>query len=147
MTEMGILIHGHSSSRNGKRSKTYLSWQALLARCTNRNAKNFPRYGGVGIQVCDEWRTSFPNFLRDMGERPEGTTLDRIDGALGYFQGNCRWATVQEQAENKRNLKMNREKAEEVRALRGKFTQVQLCAMFGISRSTVCNIFNGRIWS
>lgn len=93
------LTHGHSPK--GSPSRTYRSWQAMITRCHNPNAKYFGRYGGRGISVTKPWRESFESFLNDMGERPEGRTLDRIDGRFGYFASNCRWATPKEQANNK----------------------------------------------
>jgi hypothetical protein len=74
---------------------------AMVARCTNANHVKFPRYGGRGITVCERWR-SFESFLADMGERPEGTTIDRFPNRDGNYEpGNCRWATATEQAANR----------------------------------------------
>jgi hypothetical protein len=75
----------------------------MLQRCTNPNATKYPQYGAKGITVCDQWR-SFDQFLADMGERPLGMTLDRIDGAKGYSPDNCRWATPSEQMDNVCNV-------------------------------------------
>jgi hypothetical protein len=73
----------------------------MISRCTNPRVHNWKRYGGRGIAVCDRW-LAFASFLQDMGERPGGTTIDRRDNELGYFPGNCRWATPKEQRANQR---------------------------------------------
>jgi hypothetical protein len=73
----------------------------MWTRCTNPRRKNFAHYGGRGITVCDRWQ-SFENFLADMGERPPGTSLDRINGDGNYEPGNCRWSTRVEQMSNVR---------------------------------------------
>lgn len=78
---------------------TYYTWAMMLQRCLNPRATKYPAYGGRGVTVCDRWRT-FALFLEDMGERPLNTTLDRENGALGYFKGNCRWVTPREQSAN-----------------------------------------------
>ena len=74
----------------------------MLSRCYRPNSNGFHNYGGRGITVCDRWRESFANFLADMGERPEGKTLDRINVDGNYEPGNCRWATATEQMANRR---------------------------------------------
>ena len=73
----------------------------MLERCTNPKKDNFADYGGRGIKVCDRWRR-YKNFLADMGKRPPGMTLDRIDVNGNYEAGNCRWATASEQRRNQR---------------------------------------------
>lgn len=72
----------------------------MLARCYQPSNSKYLAYGAIGVSVCDRWRESFVNFLADMGERPAGTTIDRIDGSLGYFPENCRWATTRQQQAN-----------------------------------------------
>lgn len=94
------LIHGHG--RRGKRTPTYKSWKRMRARCHNENCDKYQYYGGRGISICSRW-DSFENFLEDMGERPEGASLDRIDVDGDYEPGNCRWATVTQQMRNRSN--------------------------------------------
>lgn len=96
------LVHGHN--RVGAQTRTHRSWTAMLSRCRDVNLTSYPSYGGRGIVVCERW-LKYQNFLEDMGERPDGTTLDRIDNDGNYEPGNCRWATGSEQQRNKRDKK------------------------------------------
>lgn len=100
---MGRYKHGHRRVVSGTTTKTYQTWNAMQNRCHVPTNTRYYDYGGKGVRVCDQWRgdNGFTTFLNDMGERPEGYTLDRIDGAKGYEPGNCRWATAQEQYQNK----------------------------------------------
>lgn len=78
---------------------TYKSWSCMKSRCFHKSTPLYKNYGGRGITVCDRW-LDFNNFLLDMGERPKGKSLDRIDVNKNYEPSNCRWATVIEQANN-----------------------------------------------
>lgn len=77
----------------------------MMERCTNPNDKRYADYGGRGITVCDRWQDP-ANFYADMGERPTGTSIDRIDNNLGYEPGNCRWATPKTQNNNRRSTRL-----------------------------------------
>lgn len=95
----------HGRGRHGakvKGDRTYRSWSSMLSRCSNPNDPSYADYGGRGISVTKPWRDSFEAFLNDMGERPQGRSIDRIDNRFGYFAANCRWADKFQQARNRR---------------------------------------------
>jgi hypothetical protein len=93
----GKRLRTHGLSKTAE----YRIWKLMKARCFRPGSSYFAYYGGRGITVCDEWRDSFPAFLRDMGLRPSPKhSIERLNNDLGYFPGNCIWATRLQQAQN-----------------------------------------------
>jgi hypothetical protein len=137
-------IHGHT--RNGRRSLTYSSWEAMHKRCRDPRHPAFNRYAERGITITKRWNR-FENFLEDMGKRPVETTLERKNNDFGYFKENCKWAPRDEQNQNKTVTKLTFKKACEIalRALRGE-THKSIAADFGVSSSHITGIANGRYW-
>lgn len=91
--------HGHCTGY--RRTPSYITWRAMLKRCYDEKSESYQYYGARGITVCDRWR-KFEDFLVDMGPRPAGTSIDRIDPNGNYEAPNCRWATCIEQRKNRR---------------------------------------------
>jgi hypothetical protein len=94
---------GRANATHGKsHSGAYKSWTSMLSRCRNPNDGAYPMYGARGISFCKRWN-DFTKFYADMGDRPAGHSIDRINNYKNYSPGNCRWATCKEQSQNKRN--------------------------------------------
>lgn len=99
---IGTVNYKHGAASNGDLTGAYRFWRTMRDRCYNEDNNRFYAYGARGIKVCDRWRDSFENFFADMGERPEGMSLDRINVDADYSPDNCRWASTAEQARNQR---------------------------------------------
>ena len=122
-------IHGYNKSGKS-RSPTYSSWASMMDRCEWGGHKiMYSRYGAKGIRVCKEWH-DFREFVKDMGDRPKGTSIDRINNSLGYFKENCRWATRKQQSLNTtRTVKVMIEGKQEV--------VYELSERLGISKTVI----------
>jgi len=126
-----MVTHGKSYTRE------YKAWRSMKERCLNKNHKYFRHYGGRGITICEEW-LKFENFYKDMGDKPTlKHSLDRIDNEKGYYKENCRWATLKEQNNNKRNSILIK--------IKGVSKGVEdWCKVFKINKKTVrSRIFRG----
>ncbi len=94
---------GHSGGGvHSRRHPTYRVWAAMIQRCHNPKSSSYKWYGARGITVCEHWR-AYENFYADMGDRPAGLSIERLNNDLGYSLSNCKWATIQEQASNQRH--------------------------------------------
>jgi len=98
---MPAKTHGMTRA-NGKKTPTYTCWRSMRHRCNNPKAQEYRRYGERGIKVCKRW-DKFENFLEDMGVKPDGMSIERVDTNKGYSKSNCTWATPRAQQRNKRN--------------------------------------------
>jgi hypothetical protein len=105
-TVFGQLTRGYCrlpvDNKYGENHDLYSTWKNMRQRCYNKNNKDYIYYGGRGIRVCKRWLYSFDNFVEDLGPRPEGYTLDRIDNNMWYTEDNCKWSTKSEQVYNRR---------------------------------------------
>jgi hypothetical protein len=131
------------------RSKTpeYRSWESMRWRCLNPKATGYKYWGGRGVTICERW-LNFDNFLADMGPRPAGTMIDRIDSNGNYEPGNCRWATISEQIRGRRMTRLNSEAVKVIRwaYLRG-LTQKKLARIFNTHQSRISRIVSGQEWA
>jgi len=153
------LKHGHTSG--GKASQTYNSWKGMLRRCYRVNDAQWKYYGERGIQVCAQWRGEggFEQFLKDMGERPKGKTLDRECNDGNYTPNNCRWATPLEQAHNRRpeklkdktgennnNAKLDAVQVVKIRTLQGVAGLYAVARMFKVTPQNIRRIWLNQTW-
>jgi hypothetical protein len=128
--EAAARIGRENNVRHGmKNTPTWGSWSSMRNRCQNPKNAAFHNYGGRGISVCDRWQV-FENFLADMGERPSGTSIDRVDNQGNYEPKNCRWASVSAQARNRRTSRV-------IPTPVGDMLLCEAAQKFGIRRDTI----------
>lgn len=138
----------HGDSRANKLSATYKTWSGIKRRCNNPNEQSYAYYGARGIKVCERWERSYEAFLDDMGPKPPGTSIDRIDNERGYEPGNCRWATQRVQTLNRRNIKLSYEKAQQIRRLASAGnSQRSIAKQFGVDQKMVWLVVNMKVWN
>lgn len=137
----------HGDTTGGKRTSEYKAWEAMRYRCLSPDCKAYKNYGGRGIKVCERWLgdSGFENFLADLGRKPAGSSLDRIDNNGNYEPSNCKWSSYVEQNRNRRVNKLTLAKAREIRMLyqRG-YSISELAKEFAISRSMVSYTANNK---
>jgi hypothetical protein len=132
----GRRTHGMSESR------AYNIWLGMKRRCLRKTDGRYPLYGGRGITVCKRW-LKFENFYKDMGEPPEGHSIDRINNNKGYTPSNCRWATQKEQVNNSRSTKLS---DDDVRNIRADTRPLKVIASeYGVGHTYICALRKGRI--
>jgi len=140
---MGNIARKHGMTK----TPTYISWQMMIVRCTYKYRKSYKRYGGRGIKVCDRWINSFENFLKDMGVRPKGLSIDRKNNDGNYTPENCKWSTQTEQVRNSTTVKLTEGKIRKIRflVLNG-VTKAKTARIFKIGETTVRDIVNYKTW-
>ncbi len=132
VVEQTRLMGKANATHRGTKSTAYRVWGGMKARCLNAKHAFYSSYGGRGITICSRWINSFETFYADMGPRPNGTTLDRIDNDGPYSPENCRWSATEEQQNNKRTKRMLKF-GEEI------LTIAQWSRRVGISRGAIRN--------
>lgn len=137
--ETGRLNKTHGQSVPEHRTAAYRSWECMKSRCRNPSDPSYKDYGARGVVYADDWE-SFDVFFKDMGERPRGKTLNRINNAQGYNKTNCEWATVKIQQRNKRNNRMVLFKEKEI-------TLVELSEITGVPYQRLHERIVRRGWS
>ena len=137
------LCRSHRATVGGM-TPEYQSWRGMRERCLNPKHVSYDRYGGRGIKVCDQWVHSFSQFLIDMGMRPIGHSLDRIDFNGDYSPTNCRWADTSTQRRNSSTFRLADEQVSAIcNLLAAGARQIDIAQAIGVARSHIANIATG----
>lgn len=137
----------HITKRHGMvGTPTYYTWEGIKQRCNNPNASDYKNYGGRGIKVCDKW-LDFKNFYSDMGDRPKGLEIDRIDNDGDYTPENCRWITHKDNCRNTSRTILNIKIVEEIREMkRNGFTYREIAEKIGVNKGVIGGVLCGGAW-
>lgn len=146
--EMNEAKGTHRHRAKGHASPEYVSWRAMVSRCTNPKSPGYENYGGRGISVCKRWLSSFENFLDDMGNRPSPShTIDRKNNDGNYSKRNCQWATKSQQSRNSRWVVLSMGKARKVRRLVAEGMRISDAArLLNIKYGSAWQIASGKQW-
>jgi len=142
-------LRKNNGVKHGLRYKTiYKIWLLMRNRCYYKKDIAYERYGGRGITICERWLNSVEAFYKDMGERPRGLTIDRINNDGNYEPGNCRWATRKEQSRNNRKAKLNPLKVKVIKNLLKvpSLMQKDIARIFNVGDATISRIANKISW-
>lgn len=132
---------------NPTQTPIYWSWINMIRRCHDEKHVSYARYGGEGISVCNRWRNSFDDFCVDIGEKPNGKTLDRIDNNGNYDPGNCRWATPAEQGQNRSTNTLTFDLAIQIiKEIKAGASISGTARKYGRNRRHISDLASGEIW-
>lgn len=144
--KVALLKFRHGQARAGNETREYQSWKHMISRCFKKNNKNFKHYGGRGITVCDRW-LAFENFYADMGEMPDGFSIERVNVNGNYEPSNCKWILKNRQATNRRSSVLTESDVREIRRLREDgLIMKDIGSRFGASVELIYQVLSGRAW-